>query len=60
MLLDEANRLEFDSGNCEAVEAKATFRAVDVVATDLQTELSAGPALQLAPLSLIVAKPNAP
>ncbi len=52
--------LEFDPGNCEAVNAKATFRAVDVVATDLQAELSRGPALQLAPLKLVVKRPNAP
>ena len=36
---------EFDPGSCEAVNAKATFRAVDVVTSDLQTEPSAGPAL---------------
>jgi hypothetical protein len=42
--------LDFDPGNCEAVNAKATFRAVEVVATDFGAELSKGPALQLAPL----------
>ena len=51
---------EFDTGNCEAVNAKATFRTVDVVATDLRTELSRGLALQLAPLKLAVKEPNAP
>jgi hypothetical protein len=51
---------EFDAGNCEAVTAAATFRPVDVVASDLGTVPLAGPPLELAPLKLAVKKPSTP
>ena len=51
---------EFDPGDCKAVDAKATLRAVDIVTSDLQNEPPAGPALQLAPLNLVVTKQGAP